>query len=275
MPDTPPVAILAGGGKLPVHVVAHLQAQQRPVLLITFTGQPEPDMDLTAAGLIHYRQNLGAVGQTIKLMKQHNVQQVILAGYLSKPSLFDMRPDARGLALLAKVARRHDDALLRAVCQLLTDEGFTLVSPQTLCPELLAPKGKVGQLAPTSAQLADIQLGQEVLQTLSPLDIGQAVIVKDKTVLGVEAAEGTDALIKRCAGLRGTQDAGGILIKAPKTNQTLMADLPTIGEQTIALLAAHNYSGVAIQAQQTLLLEADAVVQAVDAANLFLYGYEV
>lgn len=273
MPDTLPVAILAGGGKLPAKVAAYVLAQNQPVLLITFTGQPEPELDFNTPGIMHYRQNLGAVGQTLKLMKQHGVEQVVLAGYLSKPSLFDMRPDARGLALLAKVMRRHDDALLRAVCQLLEDEGFTLVSPQTLCPELLAPAGTLGRVAPSASHMADIKLGQEVLATLGPLDIGQAVIVKDKTVLGVEAVEGTDALITRCAGLRGTDDAGGVLVKAPKTNQTLMADMPAIGEHTLTLLAQHGYSGVAVQAQHTLLLDADAMTNAADTANVFVYGY--
>ena len=263
-------AILAGGGYLPVAVSQRILAQGDNALLITFTGQPQPDDILE--GVTHIQQALGAVGHTLKLLKEHGVEKVVLAGYLSKPKLFTLRPDVKGIALLSRVVRKHDDELLKAVCQLLEEEGMQLVSAQDICPNLLAPEGALGKISPDSSCRADIEIGKSVLQHMSSLDIGQAVLVKDKTVLGVEAVEGTDGLIERCVSLRGEGEKGGVLVKFPKTQQTQKADLPAIGPKTIEQLAQYGYQGVAVQASGTLLLEREKLIEAADAAGLFVIG---
>ncbi|MDD9912179.1 MAG: UDP-2,3-diacylglucosamine diphosphatase LpxI [Alphaproteobacteria bacterium] len=265
------LAILAGGGNLPTLVANAAVAQEHQVLMITFTGQQQPQIP---EGIQHIQQALGAVGQTLKLLKQNDIEQVVLAGNIEKPKIFNLRPDAKGLALLARVMRHHDDELLQTVCEMLEEEGFQVVSAQEICPDLLVSTGILGRHKPTPSVWKDITQGQETLKATGSLDIGQAVVVKDKVLLGIEAIEGTEALLQRCASLRGEGEQGGVLVKLPKPEQTLQADVPTIGPNTIKTLAELGYAGVAIGAEKTLVLDKEETIKQANEAGIFIVGIE-
>ncbi|MCP5405080.1 MAG: UDP-2,3-diacylglucosamine diphosphatase LpxI [Pseudomonadaceae bacterium] len=264
--DTPVLAILAGGGSLPALVAGAALAQGFEVQVVTFDGQAAPrGLPEGVAGQASF--NIAAVGKILAHLKAHKVSHVVMAGALHKPSLFRLRPDVKGVQLLARVKGFHDDALLRGVAGFLADEGFTVLPVTDLLPALAAKDGVWGKYAPSEADKADIALGMEVLRAMGGLDIGQAVVVHRGTVLGVEAVEGTDGLIARCAALRGPlgkQERAGWLIKAAKPSQTDLADLPTIGPATVELLALHGYKGVAVQAGKTLVVDGEKVVAVAD-----------
>lgn len=265
------LGILAGGGQLPTLLAEKAQQEGRRVVMLTFTGQPQPDIP---PGVEHIQLALGAVGKTIKTLRQQGVEEVVLAGYFPKPSLFDVRPDAKGLAILARLARHHDDELLSAVCAFLEEEGFTIIAVPEILPDITAPTGVMGQVRPDKAAGVDIELGFKVLAHMAPLDISQSVIVKDKVVLGMEAAEGTAELIRRCTKLRGAAGVGGVLVKMAKTGQSLLVDLPSIGLETVQALADAGYKGLAVHAGKTLMLDKEAMVREADAKNLFIIGVE-
>ena len=256
------LAILAGGGRLPALLLEHHIATGQPVCVVTFTDMPQPAAELLAQ-VPHIQVNLGAVGKVLKFLHQQGATRVVMAGHLPKPTLFGLKPDLAGVKLLASQLWHHDDALLGAVCKLLEENGMAVVGAHQILPDLLASPGDFGGKLPTAAQEADIQLGWQVAKGLGRYDIGQAVIVKDRVVLGVEAIEGTDKLVERCAVLRNGKP-GGLLVKVAKPDQTELADLPAIGPQTLRLLADYQFAGVAIEAGHTLLLdqqEAIAVAQ--------------
>jgi hypothetical protein len=263
------LAILAGGGRLPTLLANKALEKGNKVVLLTFTGQPQPEIP---AGADHVQLALGAVSKTIKTLRQHKVEEVALAGYFPKPSLFDVRPDAKGLAILARLARHHDDELFSAICTFLQEEGFKVVAVPEIAPDLMAPAGVLGQVQPDRAANLDIELGRNVLAHMAPLDISQAVIVKDKVVLGVEAAEGTEGLIKRCAPLRGEANAGGVLIKMAKAGQNVLVDLPSVGPRTIEQLIKGKYKGLAVHAGKTLMLDREAMLKQADEQGLFIIG---
>jgi len=174
---------------------------------------------------------------------------------------------------LARIGYRTlgDDGLLSAVVKELEGEGFRVIGPDQLLDRALVPEGPLGVLRPDTQALADIERGLHVARTLGALDIGQAVVVQQGLVLGVEAIEGTDELLRRCAGLR-RDGPGGVLVKVEKPGQERRADRPTIGPRTVALAAETGLRGIAIEAYSTIVLDRDEVVGAADRAGLFVVG---
>jgi hypothetical protein len=262
------LAILAGRGPLPAQVAAAAHAQGAQVFVLAFEGETDPDL---VRELPHRWVPLGAVGRTIDALRAAGVEEVVLIGAVRRPALGSL--DRRGMQLLARLGlRRHgDDQLLRLIVAELEGEGFRVVGADTLIGEVLAPEGPMTVLAPDADAIRDIALGIEVAERLGDLDIGQAVIVQQGLVLGVEAVEGTDALIARCTGLK-RAGRGGILVKVKKPAQDRRADLPTIGPQTVRLAAETGIAGIAVQAGHCLIIERAEVIAAADRAGLFVIG---
>lgn len=263
------IAILAGGGLLPKMLIQHCRNAKKDFHVITFTGQPKPDIRLKRKQ--HTRLGLLQIQRVIDTLNEHQITEVVMAGALKKPRIWEVIPDRAGKELLKQAKTRHDDELLKLALKKLSAEGFHIVSAQEIDPDLITPVGELTKRKPTVQQQKDIQLGRSAAIRLGQADIGQAVIVQNHTVVGVEGVEGTDALIERCASLR-SKTKGGILVKMAKPNQTELADLPTIGLNTIKQLKKYKYAGVAIEANRSICLERDKVVKAAQRAGLFIIG---
>lgn len=264
------LGIIAGQGQLPALLIQACNAQQRPFFVLALEGQTEPDL---LEGVDHTWIGLGEIGKGIDALKRHNVTQLVLAGGVKRPSLASLKMDWRGTKLLARVGLRAlgDDALLRLIVEELTQEGITVVGAQTCLASLQCSLGPLGTHTPSPQATADIEWGIRVLTTLSPLDIGQAVVVQQGVVLGIEAAEGTDALIQRCAAL---QKPGhpATLIKMAKQHQDERVDLPTLGPDTLEQVLAAGMAGIAFEAAKALLLDADRLRGMADQGGVFLMG---
>lgn len=263
------VAILAGGGVLPTAVAQAILKAEKQILMVTFKGQPQPEIMENVPTI---ELGLGAIAKVIKTLKTEKCTHVCMAGFLSKPSFFDLKLDMRGAKILASLATHNDDALLSRLCREFESEGFIVLGAHDLVPQLLASEGVLGKNKPTDKQLKDINIGFKVAKALGTLDIGQAVIVKDQVVLGVEAVEGTAELIKRCAPLRGRKNKGGVLIKAIKPNQDTRVDMPGVGLLTLQSLKDLGFDGLAVEAGQTLLLDGAAFIEEADKLGLYVYG---
>ena len=201
-------------------------------------------------------------------------EEVILAGPIHRPDLRSLRPDLRGARLLPRMlAAKGDDGLLSAIVAELEDDGFRVVGADDLLPQLLAPAGALGTIALDDDERSDAAHGAEVLRALGPYDVGQAAIVAAGRVLGIEAAEGTEALIARVADLK-PDGRCGVLVKVPKPGQDRRVDLPAIGEATIAQCAAAGLAGIAVETGGVLILDQQRTIAAADDAGLFLAGFE-
>jgi len=197
-------------------------------------------------------------------------------GPVRRPSFLDLRPDAAGARLLARIGRAAfagDDGLLKAVVRVLGEEGFTVVGAHEILTEVLGPRGLLSQAAPDAQALADIERGTAVARALGAADVGQCCVVQQGLVLAVEAFEGTDAMLARAGTLR-RPGPGGVLVKLVKPGQDRRADLPTIGPDTIRAAAAAGLRGVAFEAGGTMLAERAATIAAADTAGLFLLGVD-
>lgn len=267
----PKLGLLAGGGALPDMIVRACQRQNRPVHVIAFEGHTEPDF---LRDVPHHWLRLGAVGALIRTLKAERVGEVMLAGGLERPSWKALRPDFRGMALMTRMmaSGQGDDSVLAIAMAELEREGFRVIGAHQLMPELLASAGAMTRQRPDRQAMKDIEKGVAVARLLGGADIGQAVIVQQGLVLGVEAIEGTDRLIRRCADLHRTGE-GGVLVKCRKPQQDPRADLPTIGLATVACAAESGLRGLAVEADATLLIDRDAMVDAAERAGLFIYGF--
>ena len=262
------LAVLAGRGPLPAQVVAAARAQGRDVFVLAFEGETDPEL---IQGVAHRWLPLGAVGRALEALRAAQVEDVVLIGALRRPALASL--DRRGMQLLARLGlrRQGDDQLLRAIVAELESEGFRVLGADQLLEGALAPEGPMTVLRPDDEALRDIALGVEVAERLGDLDVGQAAVVQQGLVLGVEAAEGTDALMRRCAPLR-RAGRGGVLVKVKKPGQERRADLPTIGPDTVRVAAASGIAGIAVHAGHCLIIERAEVVAAAERAGLFLIG---
>ena len=181
------------------------------------------------------------------------------------------------MAQVLAAFRGGDDHLLSGIGRILERDCFRMVGIKDIAPDLLMPAGCLTRKTPDQNATADIARGLEVLRALSPFDVGQAVVVIDAHVVGVEGIEGTDALLARIAQLRAAgriraKAPRGVLVKAPKHGQDLRYDLPTLGPRTIANAAAAGLAGLAVVAGNTLVAEPQALVGEADTSNLFVVG---
>lgn len=264
------LGVLAGGGQLPVRVIEACRASGRDVFVLAFEGHTDP---ATVAGSAHAWVRLGAVGEALRHLREAGVSEVVMAGPVRRPSFEDLRPDWRGAMFLAKVGVRAfgDDGLLSAVVRELEGEGFKVIGADDVFEDLRTLPGPCGAVVPDDAARIDIARGIAVVSALGALDIGQAVVVQQGVVLGVEAIEGTDALLERCAALR-RPGTGGVLVKIAKPGQERRVDLPAIGPDTIGRASAAGLRGIALEAGRTLIIDRPSVVRAADAAGLFVVG---
>lgn len=266
------LGILAGGGPLPGYLVDACRSAGRDVFVIAFEGQADPDV---IGDTPHAWVRLGAAGEALDRLHAENVEEIVMAGPVRRPGWLELRPDRRAAKFLGRgLLNKGDDGLLGAIVRALEEEeGFRVVGADDVLGDLQAPAGAFGREAPDRDAKSDIAFGVKVLSTTGPLDIGQAVVVQQGIVVGLEAAEGTRRLIERCGDLQ-RQGRGGVLVKLPKPGQETRADMPSIGPDTIIAAARSGLVGVAVAAGRTLVLDREAVVREADARGLFVVGID-
>ena len=266
-----PLGIVAGSGALPRRLIESCRAAGREVFVLALEGEAEP---ATVDGVPHAWCRIGAAARGFELLHANAVTELVLAGAVRRPSLSALRPDWRAAKFFARVGYRAlgDDGLLSAVIKELEGEGFRVVGVDDLLEaDAMLPAGRLGRLQPDARAEADIEHGLRLARAIGALDIGQAVVVQQGLVLGVEAIEGTDGLLRRCAGLR-RDGPGGVLVKTAKPGQEQRVDRPTIGVRTVILAAEAGLRGIAAEAGATLILDRAEVIRAANEAGLFVVG---
>jgi UDP-2,3-diacylglucosamine hydrolase len=266
------LGILAGSGELPLRLIEACRAQGRPYFVLGFAGFCDP---ASLAGEPHDFIRLGAGGAGLKILRENGVEELVMAGGVRRPSLAALRPDWRATRFFLKIGMRAmtdfgDDRLFRAIIGELEVEGFRVVGADSILSNLVAPTGLLSHAAPDANAEADIRAGIAAARGHGAEDLGQAVVMRGGVAVDHEDAEGTDALLRRCAASGHAQ--GGVLVKMAKPQQERRADLPAIGAQTVTGAAAAGLKGIAIEAGACLVLDRDAVVAAADRAGIFVIG---
>ena len=262
------LGIIAGGGILPFELVKQCKSTQIEPYAACFKGFTDKKL---AEQCDHIWTRLGAVGKIIKYFKANNITDLVLIGNIQRPAWSDLYPDLKGAQILSRIgkATMGDSKLLDILKKELESEGFEIHPIQKFCKELLIPEGILGNTKPKELDQVNIELGIKISQQIGMLDIGQSVVVQNGIVLGIEAAEGTDVLIKRCATLQ-KKGRGAILVKTCKPQQDKALDLPTIGVETIENLAKSGYCGAVLHAKNVLLTDPKAIAEYADRYKIFI-----
>ncbi len=272
-----PIGLIAAGGVMPFAVADSLIARGLHPVLFALRGACDP---VAVERYRHHWISVGQFGRAIKAFRAENCRDLVFIGTLVRPALSEIRLDWGTLRVLARVwaaFRGGDDHLLSGIGRILEQDGFRMVGIKDVAPDLLVPEGCLTRKAPDENAAADIAKGRDVLRALSRFDIGQAAVVIDGHVVAVEDIEGTDGLLARVARLRKegrirAKAGRGVLVKAPKSGQDLRFDLPTIGPRTVEGADAAGLAGIAIVAGHTIVVEPQAMIEAADAAGLFVSG---
>ncbi len=281
MPPTAPrvVGILAGGGSLPREIAEHVAARGGGVHIVAISGEADEDFKPFPATMVGW----GQIGAMVRALRGAGCRELVIVGSVRRPDLAALRPDLgfwRNLpAILRIIAAGGDDSVLTRVVRFFEAQGFRVVSPGAVAPELIVGSGPLGGVAAPPEAAADVALGFDVVRALGPFDVGQAVVVARGRATAIEGAEGTDAMLARVAEHRSTGDlaekrVSGVLVKRPKPGQELRVDLPAIGPDTVRRASRAGLAGIAVLAHGVLAVERSALQETADASGLFVQGFD-
>lgn len=262
------IAIIAGEGRLPAEVASVCGRQP----LVCALDELQPD------GLeVVQRFRLERLVPFMRALVADGVRDVVLVGAMQRrdldPELFDPETAAI-LPELMPALQQGDDATSRALIAIFGEYGLTIRGIPEVAPMLLADDGVLAARAPTAAESADAARAVDLLDLMSPADVGQGCVIASGLCLGLETLYGTDAMLRYVAANRQARhpQTGGVLVKRAKIGQEQSLDLPVVGPDTVAGVHAAGLSGIAVQAGQVVLLEREKVVAAVDAAGIALWS---
>ena len=252
--------MIAGKGVYPLEFARSARAQgvQR-LFAVAFKGETERSIEKLVDEIRWLY--VGQLEAMLEAFRASGVAQAVMVGQITPTHLFRVRPDRAMLNLLGRLKQRNAETIFGAVGEEMEKIGVQL-APASLFMEAAMPKpGLIGARPPTTGEQADIQLGLQVAKSTSGLDIGQTVVLKQGTILAVEAFEGTDAAILRAGELGGP---GGVVVKVAKRGHDMRFDIPVVGLHTFKTLKKAGISALAVEAGRTILLERERLIEEAD-----------
>lgn len=269
------LGIIAGGGALPARIAAAYSVRGDEFYLIRIQGSSDESL----TGFPGADCGMGEAGRIIRTLKEQGCDAVVFAGAVRRPDFKTLRVDWRGASMLPKAiaaAAKGDGALLNLLVETVEAEDMIVIGAEEATQDLCVQEGPLGANAPTEQDFADIRKAAAVIQALGAFDIGQGAVVSNGHVLAVEAAEGTDAMLERCAKFPIDAEKGqrsGVLVKRPKPGQELRIDLPAIGPETVRRAARAGLNGIAVEAGVALIIDHEEAKKLADESDLFVYGF--
>ena len=262
------IGIIAGGGRLPIIIGENLIKKKINVFFFVieeyFNLKIYKGFDLTII-------NLNSVKKIIQSLKSKNIDSIILAGNINRPSLTDLNFDYQTLKLAKSFLynKTGDNHLLVSIKNFFFDNGFDYFDWKTHCPELFSNKDNLTKIKPTRKARENLKKALSIFRSFGEIDVGQSMIIQNKIVLGLEAVEGTDNLMIRCQDYKKSGDRG-ILVKFAKYNQSNILDIPTIGENTIRLLKDCDYEGLYLEKNSCLIIDKEKTIDLANQYKIFI-----
>jgi UDP-2,3-diacylglucosamine hydrolase len=258
-PET--LGIIAGNGVYPrlIADAARKYAGVKKIVATAFTNETDPVLEQHVDVLEWMR--VGQLSRLLKFFRRQEIRHAIMAGQIAPKNLFDLRPDVKALMLLGKLKQRNAESIFAAIADELAKIGVELLPATTFLEDSLARPGLIAGPKLSRGDEHDVELGWNVAKEIARLDIGQTIVIKNGTIVAVEALEGTNEAIKRGGTLA---REGSVMVKVSKPNQDMRFDVPVIGVETVRIAAESGVRVIAVEAGKTLLLERNAIV---DIAN--------
>jgi DUF1009 family protein len=250
------LGIIAGNGVYPRLLAdAARKAGVETIIAVAFRDETDPVLE-QHVDLLEWMR-VGQLGRLLKFFRGQDIHQAIMVGQIAPKNLFDLRPDLKAVMLLGKLKERNAESIFAAIADELAKIDVELLPATTFLEDSLAQSGLIAGPKLSSRQEHDVELGWNISKEIARLDIGQTIIVKNGTIVAVEALEGTNEAIKR-GGTLAREDA--VMIKVSKPNQDMRFDVPIVGVETVRIAAESGVRVIAIEAGKTLLLERDALI---------------
>lgn len=264
------LVIIAGRGIYPLTLAESARRQGvRRIFAAAFKKETEPGIEKLSDETQWFK--FGQLGAVLEAIQASGIKQAVMAGQITPISLFRLRPDAKALKILAQLNKRNARTIFGAVCAEFAAIGVQLLPAWRFMENSLPKAGQLSRRAPTERENKDIELGMRVAKTVSSLEIGQTVVVKEGAVLAVEAFEGTDEAILRAGRLGGP---GAVVIKTARSDHDMRYDIPVVGLKTMKVLKKINASALAVEAGRTIMLELDKVIAEADRLGLALVAVD-
>lgn len=254
------IGLIAGGGDFPGLFAEKAGKQGYEIYAAAYINEADQGI----ADQVHSLEwfHLGQVSRLLKYFKKYGVREAVMLGTVKKTRIFtDIKPDFKALSFIAKMGQTHDDRILRAFADLLEKEGIRIRSSTFLVPEIVNTKGIWTQRKPSRVETRDINTGWPIAKEIGRFDIGQCIVVGNGSVLAVEAVDGTDATIRRGAGL---SRGNAVVIKVAKPDQDLRFDIPCSGRQTIETMHRFGATALALEAEKTISFDRERMIQLAD-----------
>ena len=258
------LGIIAGNGVYPRSLAdGARRAGVEKIVAAAFTDETDPVLERHVNVLEWMR--VGQLGRLLKFFRSQDIHHAIMAGQIAPKNLFDLRPDLKALMLLGKLKQRNAESIFAAIADELVKVEVDLLPATTFLEDSLARPGLIAGPKLSPRQEHDVELGWNAAKEIARLDIGQTIIIKNGTIVAVEALEGTNEAIKRGGTLA---HEGAVMVKVSKPNQDMRFDVPVIGVETVRIAADSGVRVIAVEAGKTLLLERDAVIALANGSNM-------
>lgn len=259
-----PFGLIAGNGRFPIEFAENARARGIKVITVAIRGEADRRIEDLSEQTTWI--GVGQLGKLVRTLKRAGVRQAAFAGGVTRVNFVDgFRIDWRGLRMLSRMRSFNDDSMLRNVIAEIESAGIQVISASVLLEKSVPTAGYLTTRRLTENEIREARIGWDAARAIGNLDIGQSVIVRNKTVIAVEAVEGTDKTIERAGLVRG---ADGVLVKLAKPIQDLRVDLPAIGVRTIELMAESRLTALVIEAERALLLEPQAIIERANALKI-------
>jgi DUF1009 family protein len=266
----PRYGLIAGNGRFPILALEEARRLGHQVVAIALREEASPEVE-TLAWRCHWI-SIGELGRLIEILKTEAVTEIMMAGQVKHARIFSLiRADWRLAKLLASLPQKNTEALIGGVAKALADEGITLADSTTLLKPMLAGEGVLTKRKPSKEEFAAIDYGRRVAHALAGFDIGQSVAIAERACVAVEAMEGTDAMLRRAAGLANGRSL--VLVKVSTRRKRLLFDVPVAGPETIAVMRQCGATALAIDAGRTLLLDRAELLANANHFGISVAGY--
>ncbi len=262
--------LIAGNGRFPILALETARKLGHEVVVIAI--QEEASKEVEALAVRCHWVSIGQLGRLIEILKQEGITEVVMAGQVKHAKLFSgIVPDWRLIKLLASLPQRNTDALIGGIAAVLESEGIHLADSTALLKPLVARQGSLAKRKPTKDELTDVEYGRRVANALAGFDIGQSVAVCEGACVAVEAMEGTDAMLRRAAGLVNGRPLR--LVKVGRRRTHLLFDVPVVGLETIPVMVETGTTILAVDAGRTLLLDREEMLRQAEVAGIAVVGF--
>jgi DUF1009 family protein len=265
-----PLGIIAGNGRFPFLAAAGARRVGRRVVALAIREEADPELEKEVDEL-HW-VGLGQLGRAIKILQGADVREALMAGQVKHRRIFsDVVPDLKLMTVLARLAVQSTDSLIGAVADALSREGITLLPSVAFLGDQLATAGAMTRRRPSREERADVAYGERVARALAGMDLGQAVVIKKRAAVALEAMEGTDEVIRRGGRIAG---AGATVVKVSKPSQDMRFDVPVVGPGTLGSMTDAKASVLAVDAGRTLIIDKPRFLATAEEAGVAVWGLE-